>query len=306
MVLEEEICFLSQDTAREFVKLLKGLGISVQMRQKMSLDIRLMLSGTYTDLNAMLEDLISDGDTTEEEVELYTQTRDHLTAQRDMIAQAFEKFNVGDRIGSGVMDLITGDRTLEGDESEDSLEELIEEVYLTRLLHLNELLEVGECGLILSKKIEPDKSTLTIFADEIPMIMDEVLEEHGIKSTITAGDDTEWVISLGAEYVFLDDLMQIGEFLEEYEIDEEDEATFFPRIQIKHILVSEILTMIRDGGKASREDIIEEFAERDIETEGEESHIALHLSKDYIDAVLDDLKKIGVIKGKDQKLRIAL
>ena len=306
MVLEEEIYFSSQDTAREFVKLLKDLDISTQIRQKLSLDIRLMFSGTYTNLNAMFEELITDEDASEEEVEMYTQTRDHLTAQRDMISAAFEKYKVGDRIGSGVMDLITGDRTIEGDESEDALDEIIEEIYLTRLLHLNELLEPVETGLVLSKTIEPDDATLTIFADEIPTIVDEVLQEHTIKSTITAGDDADWVVSVGAEFAFLDDLTQIGEFLEEYEIDEEEGATFFPRIQIKHLLVSEILSMIKEGGKASREEILEEFAEQDIETEEDGSLIALHLTKTYIDAVIDDLKKVGILKGKDQKLRIAL
>ncbi|MDD1729581.1 MAG: hypothetical protein LUQ50_11000 [Methanospirillum sp.] len=306
MVLEEEIYFSSQDIAKEFVKLLKDLGISTQMRQKFSLDIRLMLSGTYTNLTTMFESLITADDATEEEVELFTQTRDHLKSQRDVISQAFQRYNIGDRVGSGVMDLITGDRTLEGDESEDALEAIIEEVYLTRLLHLNELLEVGENGLTLSKKIEPDAAVLTIFADEIPAIMDEVLEKFQIQSIITAGDDGEWHVSIGPEFVFLDDLTSIGEFLEEYEIDEEEGAAFFPRIQIKHLLVSEILGMIKDGGKVSREDIIGEFADRDIETHEDESQIALHLSAGYIGAVLDDLKKAGILKGKDQKLRIAV
>lgn len=305
MVLEEEIYFSSQDTAKEFVKLLKEAGVSSQIRQKATLDIRLMLSSSYTNLLAMLESLITDEETTEEEVELFTQTRDHLTSERDLIASALEKYQIGEKVGSGVMDLITGDRTIEGDESEDALEEIIEEIYLTRLLHLNELLEMTDNGLVLSKKINSDECTLTIFADEIPMITDEVLDKYQVISTITAGDDAEWQVSVGTEFVFLDDLTVIGEFFEEYEVSEEEGATFFPRIQIKHMLVAEILEMIKDGGKASREDIINEFADRDIETKDDGASIALHLSRFFIDAVLDDLKKAGVIKGKDQKLRIA-
>jgi hypothetical protein len=306
MVLEEEISFSSKDTAREFVKLLKDMGISTRMVQKFSLDIRLMLSGTYTNLTTMLESLIANPDTTEEGSEYFTQVKNQLTSQRDLIAEALEKCQIGERVGSGVMDLITGDRTLDGDESEDALEKIIEEVYLTRLLHLSDLLEMSESGLVLAKKIEPDDCTLTLFADEIPEIENEDLEKYQVTSTITSGDDGEWLVSVGPEFVFLDDLDKIGEFLEEYEIDEEDESSFFPRIQIKHILVSEILAMIKEEGKVSREEIIVEFSDRDIETQGEGSPIALHLSTDYIDAVIDDLKKVGFLKGKDQKLRIAV
>ncbi len=306
MVLEEEIYFSSHDTAREFVKVLKDLGISSQIRQKFSLDVRLMLSGTYKNLTAMFDTVISNPDVTEEESELFSMAREHLAPQRDVIAQALDKYQVGDRVGSGLMDLVTGDRTLDGDESEDTLEKIIEEVYLTRLLHLNELLDIREDGLVLSKKIEPDESTLTVFADEIPEIRDEILEKFNIISTITAGDDAEFLVSVGPEFVFLENLDSIGEFIEEYEIDEEDVASFFPRLQIKHILVSEILAMIKEEGKVSREDVIGEFANRDIEAQEDGSRIALHLNGDYIDAVLDDLKKAGILKGKDQKLRIAV
>ena len=145
-----------------------------------------------------------------------------------------------------------------------------------------------------------------MFADEIPEIKEEILEKYSVISTITAGDDAEYHVSVGPEFVFLEDLDSIGEFLEEYEIDEEDGASFFPRLQIKHILVSEILAMIKEEGKVSREDIINEFANRDIETSEDGARIALHLSGDYIDAILDDLKKVGFLKGKDQKLRIAV
>ena len=305
MVLEEEIYFSSQDTAKEFVKLLKGAGVSSQMRQKATLDIRLMLTGTYTNLMPMLESLISDGENTEEEIELFTLTRDHLTSERDLIASSLEKYQIGEKIGSGVMDLITGDRTIEGDEGEDVLEEIIEEIYLTRLLHLNDLLEMTESGLVLSKKINADECTLSIFADEIPMIPDETHAKYQGKSTITAGDDVEWQVTVGTEFVFLEDLTEIGEFLEENEISEEEGASFFPRIQIKHMLVAEILEMIKDEGKATREEIITEFADRDIETKDDDAAVSLHLSPFFIDSVIDDLKKAGVLKGKDQKLRIA-
>ncbi|PKL60670.1 MAG: hypothetical protein CVV33_01480 [Methanomicrobiales archaeon HGW-Methanomicrobiales-4] len=306
MVLEEEIYFSTQDIAKEFVKMLKEQGVSSLIRQKSNLDIRLMLSGTYTNLIAMLNETIEDEDASEEETEIYTQTQTHLTSQRDLIAEAFEKYQIGDRVGSGVMDIVTGDRTIEGDENEDTLEDIIEEIYLTRLLHLNDLIEIGESGFTLAKTIEPDQATLTIFADELPMIEDEMLAKYTITSTITVGDDEEWMVTIGSELVFLEDLTPVEEFLEEYEIPEEEGTIFFPKIQMKQLIVSKILAMIREGGKASRDDIIGELAEQDIETKESGSLISLNLSKSYIDAVLDDLKKAGILKGKDQKLRIAL
>jgi hypothetical protein len=306
MVLEEEIFFSTYDTAREFVKMLKEQGISSQIKQKVSLDIRLMLSGTYTSLIALLNEAIEEEDADEEEAEMYSQTQERLTSQRDLIGEACVTYHIGDHIGSGVMKIITGDRTMGEEENEDVLEEIIKEIYLIRLLHLNNLLDVGEAGFILTKTIEPDEAIFTVFADEIPEIEDELLSKHAITSTITACDDEEWMVTVGSEFVFLDDLTPVEEFLEEYDIPEEEGAEFFPKIQIKQFLVSEILATIRDGGKTSREDIIEKFADREVETKDGGTLISLHLSKFYIDAVIDDLKKAGVLKGKDQKLRLVV
>lgn len=88
-------------------------------------------------------------------------------------------------------DFIPGDRTIEEDEKEEVLEKIIEEMYLIRLLHLNDLLKESEAGLVLAKTIEPNEAVLTVFADEIPMIPDEILSKHDITATITAGDDEE-------------------------------------------------------------------------------------------------------------------
>lgn len=306
MVLEEEIYFSNQEIAREFVRVLKEQGISSQIRQKMSLDIRLMLSGTYTHLTAMLDEVIGGEGAGEEEIEGFSQTQKLLTSQRDLISQAFERYQIGDRVGAGAMDLITGDRTIEGTEDEDTLDEIIEEMYLTRLLHLNDLLETDETGFRLGKKIEPDNALLTIFADEIPEIPDVILLNHEIKSTITAGDDDEWKVTIGPDIIFIEDLSPIEAFFEENDYAEEEGAVLLQSIQIKHLIISEIFARIREKGNVSRDEIREELSEHDIETGEEESDITLNLSTDFIDAVLDDLKKAGVIKGKDQKLRMAL
>jgi len=304
MVLEEEVYFSTHDLARDFAKLMKELGVSTQIRQKAPLDIRLMLSGSCANLGAMLDEIAAGEDLDERERDICREIQKNLTNQRNLLASSFEKYQIGDRVGSSLLDIATGDRTVNGDESEETLESIIEEIYLTRLLHLNDLLEIRETGITLAKKIEPEQAILSIFADEVPSIQGEILKKYEINSTITAGDDEEWLVTVGPEIIFLEDLSRMEDFFEENEMDEEDSVALFTRIDIKQILVSEILSMIRKQGNASRDEIIEEFSERDVETKGEESNIALHLSRTYIDGVLDDLKKTGILKGKDQKLRI--
>jgi DNA-binding transcriptional ArsR family regulator len=303
MVLEEEIYFLSQDTARDFQKLMKSLEIPAQIRLKTSLEIRLVLSGKYPDLVSMLEEITGDESISEEDSDNCLEARDHLSAQRDVITRAFEKYQVGDRIGSSLIDIATGDRTLEGDETENELDTIIEEIFLTRLLHQNDLLDIEDSGVTLARKIEPDQVTFSISAERIPITDNTILEKHTVVSTLTAGDDEEWMVTVGPEIIFLDDLSEVDDFFTEYE-GEDSNLNFLTRVHIKQILVSEILGMIREKGNSSREDIIEELSERDIESKEEGANITLHLSRTYISAVLDDLKKTGVIRGKDQKLRI--
>ncbi|HWQ67689.1 MAG TPA: hypothetical protein VN372_12590 [Methanospirillum sp.] len=305
MVLEEEIHFSAHETAQAFSKVLKGLGISAQIRQKATIDLRLMFSGTYLNLAQLLGEITTDEAYDEEESESFSMALEHLTSQRDMIADSFEKYQPGDQIGKGIMDMVSGDQIPEGDIDDAELEQIIEDIYLTRLLHVNDLLEIRGGGLFLIQTINPDEAILTIFAEDIPMIPEEILKEHSISSTMTAVDEFEYIVTAGSEIVFLEDLSPISDFFEEHDIDD-DETGFVARLQVKQILIAEILGMIKEGGKASREDIGEEFSERDIETGEEDSRISLNMSRAYIDAVLDDLKKSGIIKGKDQKLRMAM
>ncbi len=305
MVLEEEIHFSTPDAARDFVRLMKELGIGARIQQKAPLDIRLMFSGTYLTLTALVDDLAEKAEN-EEEAGFLAGVREDLTGQRDLIARAVETRAVGDRMGSSLIDIATGDRILEGDESEAEIESIIEEMHLTRLLHLNDMLEIAETGMVLKKMIDPDQAVLSLFVDEMPELDKELLGKHPVRMMLTAGDDEDWLVSIGTELIFTEDLSPVEEFFEDLGVDAEENALFFNRIQIKQILVSEILGLIRNGGKASREEICEEFSDRDIESGDDQLPISLNLSRTYIDAVIDDLKKAGILKGKDQKLRISI
>lgn len=310
MVLEESISFSIPDQAREFIKLLKTLGVSAKMKEQYELTARMMYSGTYVHLSALIEELageLTDDEEDSLDIADYNVLKERLRKDRDLVEECFKKYEIGMSVKSPVVDMIFDENNQDEESNpEASPEEMIQEINLLRLLHTNDMLDYSKEGVILAKKIEPDETIMRFDAEQIPGEPDqETLTKLGITRTILTYDEPEFVVTTGPDIIYLEDLNPIEEFFDNLEIQEDIDHSFVSRLYMKQTVITKIFDLIQKEGKSSRDEITDMFEDAEIPVGDGDSSIITHISSEYISAVLDDMKKLGVIKGKDQKLKVA-
>jgi len=307
MVLEEELWFLSEEPAQECAKLLKSLGVSAHIRTKYDLDISVMYKAPYISIKGMLEEEKakidqSDDDKTSFFTTILTDAIGLLDERRALLEKTFSEKTPGEKIGLSFDTLLTIDNTDTDDE--ERMKTIASEMQVTQLLEMNDLLDTVEDSFVLNGTISPDDAKMAVFSDDIPPLDEETLARWNVQSTLEAADMCSYIVTASPDIIFLEDTTPLEKFFEETECDNSEE--FLANLQIKQVVTAELLSIIQKDGKAMKEDLVTEFIHRNIPLNDEKSGIGLHISPGYIEAVVSDLKKIGMLKGKDNKLKIAL
>lgn len=307
MVLEEELWFLSEEPAQDCAKLLKSLGVSAHIRTKFDLDISVMYKAPYTSLKGMLEEEKARIEQSEDEktsffITILADTIRLLDEKRVLLEKTFSEKVPGEKIGLSFNTLLTIDKTDIDDE--ERMKTITSEMQVIQLLEMNDLLDTAEDSFVLNGTISPDDAKMAVFSDDIPPLDEETLARWDVQSTLEATDICSYVVTAGPDIIFLEDTTPLEEFFEETECDNSE--PFLANLQIKQVVAAELLTMIQKDGKAMKEDLVTEFIHRNIPLNDEKSGIGLHISPGYIEAVISDLRKTGMLKGKDSKLKISV
>lgn len=308
MALEEEIWFSSEEEAQECSRIFRALNISTQIKTKIELESRVQYRAPYKVMKGIIEEEINriqgEGEQdADEQITLYNEIMNTIQNERDLLQKTFSNISPGEHIGSTVFQFLIRDGKMP--ETEDKMAGFLEEATLTRILELNNLLDIDNDGIILASTVSPDDAILSVFGDEIPPLSEESLKKWAIIRSLEARDILSYIVTTSPDVVFLENLKELEDFFVRIEYDE-DNLLFFANLQVKQVLVAEIISMVQKEGKASKDELIAEFLHRQIPIDDECISIGLHLSPRYIEGVLDDLKKTGILKGKDSKLKVVL
>ncbi|PWR75155.1 hypothetical protein ACKUB1_06145 [Methanospirillum stamsii] len=308
MVLEEEIWFSSEGEAQECSRIFRKMNISAHIRTKVELENMVQYKAPYSALKGIIEEEIerirsAEDDDVEELTESYQEMCDYLKTIHDLMEKTFTEKSPGDHIGTTVYDFFIKEGKMP--EDEESMVAFFHEAVLIRVLELNNLIDINEEGMTLARTISPDDAQMVIFEDEIPPLREEALQKWNIQRSLESKDILSYIVTTSPDIVFLEDLTELENFFERIEYDPEN-LSFFVNLQVKQVLVAEIISMIQKTGKNTREQLIVEFIHYEFPIHDEMMGIGLHLSQDFIGGVLDDLKKTGILKGKDSKLKVII
>jgi len=308
MVLEEEIWFSSEDDAQECSRIFRKLNISAHIRTKVDLESRVQYKATYTILKGIIEEEISRIQNTGEEesdelIAVFQEVLDNLKVKHDLLEKTFAEKSAGTRIGSTIYDFLIKDGQVPY--TKERMDSFLQEATLTNLLEMNDLLDIDDEGLILARIISPDDAIMAQYGDEMPPLKEESLKKWQVKRILDSRDIISYIVTTSPDVVFLEDTSELERFFEKIEYDEEN-LSFFSNIQVKQVLVAEIISMIQKEKKLSREELASEFLHKELPIEGNQVSIGLRLSPRFILGVIDDLKKIGILKGKDSKLKVVI
>ncbi|MCA1917255.1 hypothetical protein [Methanospirillum hungatei] len=308
MVLEEEIRFSSEGKAQGCVKIFRDLNISASLKTKVELESRVVYKAPFKALKGIFEEEIARiRDAGEEGFEklvmAFEEGLQDLIHERDYLEQTFISHKPGDHINTKLFNVFVRDGAVP--ETEEDMEAFLREATVTQILGLNNLLDIDEEGMILKGTISPDDAVMSLFGDEIPPFREEALQKWEIIRSLEARQTSTYVVTTGPDVIYLEDLRELEEYFKKTDNEEETEK-FFANLQVKQVLVAEILGIIQKDGRATKEQLMSEFIHKTLPLEDDTIMIGFHLSPAYIESVLNDMKKLGLLKGKDSKLKLVI
>lgn len=312
MVLEERIPAHSESAAKEIVRYLKRENVPARIIIEPRTSVALILSGKYDALFSFLtacqEKHLRDqtGETYNEEPGEYNpavwkSALDTLEAERRSISRIMEENNPGDLIAKTVHQVIFLKNL---PESEYSSEEFAQELATVRTLISNTLCEITPEGFVLTKTVDPVDITLYIPYDYPFPPEQDVGDQYNITCIRHFRGEVGYVVQTGPEILFLDDIEAFVMFLSDNGVDSRSLMKITERCMSRLRITQEVINQVFDAGDTSLEDLRILFVDEIAATEGQ-GYVQdrFGLSPDYIDTLVADLRKLGMIKGRDDRLR---
>ncbi|HJJ98901.1 MAG TPA: hypothetical protein O0X23_01645 [Methanocorpusculum sp.] len=137
---------------------------------------------------------------------------------------------------------------------------------------------------------------------DLGSIEPEDLEETGITSHIRTSSTTGYVITTGAEIVLAQGIDDLGDFLGHLDVDDDDADRFVDAIFFKQALVAKIHDLV-SGGITTEAGLLEAFEAQAFPLSLTEDVISFDLSAEYLAGVVNDLRKQGLLEGRDGKIK---
>jgi hypothetical protein len=314
MVLEQELLFFEKAEAEEFLTFIRSAGCSGRIRTLQDLVADPMFCGSIRDILVLLEEetarIESDPGSSEELAGDYARLKTGLERRRDNLSTFLQEHAVGEILPerSAIEDIarvIEEMTALEkGKERTDAdIAEALAAIDVNTLLEENNLVEKTEEGRRLVRSIDPNDASTCLPDYPLCETDPDILKEHGIAVRLTVFAEQRSVVSMGPEIALIEDRDQLWELLDEMDVPDDSYTLFRNNMTLGQFVVERIMTLLEKRGRASREEIVEETLSFEASLDGERSTAAFFLTGDYVGGVLADLKKLGLIAGKDAKLK---
>jgi len=192
------------------------------------------------------------------------------------------------------------------DLSETKKETIYGTMFLMTTLVENEVLVPEDGFFVYQNAKNPDDMFITIpasfFSDEDV----EALSEEQFKTKSILKDTISFTVTIGPEFFMLDDISDITRFLydEDLDCDEDDIEHLEYGLYNRQMIGYKMIDLVKENGKMSREEIIEGINNTKISVDS--NTVLFHLSDTFAGGIVDDLRKMGILKGKDAKLRLQI
>ncbi|MCX6696411.1 MAG: hypothetical protein NTV84_02420 [Methanoregula sp.] len=331
MVLEESLLFANEEDADAFIRFLREKRCRVQKITDSYIFNETLLSGPIKGIIRILEGSNTDPRKLQEgngnPVNLHTTaTLANLNAIHSFISKVMDKFNPGDiiltteeyekmkaDIAADLEAKLQADP--EWDKRASSLAEKL--ISMTGPL-LAEKMPIMDClitmedeglvktepeGIRLAKKINPDDLPMERRAADPDEFDPETLKKFGLvlHTRIYYETETRLVIDPMIHAACTPD--EVEEALENCEIDETSLDDLLSNLVDKGVAIKAIMDVISKAGKISLPDLIREMDAVSLKLKDAEQRITAHASQKFVESMVSDLRKIGMIEGNDKKIR---
>ena len=306
MTLEEKITFYSHEAAVDFQKFLREKECGSRIVVEHSFSGEPYFEGTISQFMNLI-DLLAKKDEEENEVD-----EDLLHMKNDLIErkETLEEFLEGHKEGDLLSDstpsqmlaqLQTIDATGDDAIKKDAADKFVSSLMVLATLEDNGLLEEEGENYRLKEIKAADEMTVMYAYNDFPAVTQDDLAECGIASHVRTSSTTDYVITVGTEILFVN-TDEIADFLDHVDVDEEEAAKFVDAVFFKQAFVGKIHELVAEGN-ASEEALLEALGAPSFPLEGTNDVISFDITADYLKAVVNDLRKLGILTGKDGKIK---
>ncbi|HJJ67371.1 MAG TPA: hypothetical protein O0W84_06610 [Methanocorpusculum sp.] len=306
MTLEEKITFYSHEAAVDFQKFLREKECGSRIVVEHSFSGEPYFEGTISQFMNLI-DLLAKKDEEENEVdEDLIHMKNDLIERKETLEEFLEGHKEGDLLSDStpsqmLAQLQTIDATGDDAIKKDAADKFVSSLMVLATLEDNGLLEEEGENYRLKEIKAADEMTVMYAYNDFPAVTQDDLAECGIASHVRTSSTTDYVITVGTEVLFVN-TDEIADFLDHVDVDEEEAAKFVDAVFFKQAFVGKIHELVAEGN-ASEEALLEALGAPSFPLEGTNDVISFDITADYLKAVVNDLRKLGILTGKDGKIK---
>jgi len=241
---------------------------------------------------------------------VHARTLSNLQSSRENIAGIMSRFNIGDVVYTS--DYL--DRMKESlksgmeDIPEEDLEKMVTLTILTydciSILEDNAVLEARSEGMVLVKKVDAGDLIVERRAWGPDEIDEATLNKFAITLTHKIHYGTSTRVTIDPRIHFNCAFDDVEPVLEELEVDSDSAEKLLDNLSLKSPVIDRVLNIIETAGKMSLPDLVREMKSATIEQEEADIRVVLHSSPEFINSLINDLRKLGRVEGTDRKIRV--
>ena len=180
---------------------------------------------------------------------------------------------------------------------------VLDKITALMILNENNLLDMDNNTTILKDKIPSAECTIILPLEDMPMISIGLASSHSLSYKVRIEVFESYIVTTNSRIVFLDEIEDFDLFFKEHSCMNQQYHGVRKSILNNSVIVSNILSYINKSKKTSIDEIIHHFRCFNLEGAGENIVVECQVSPTVISCIIDDLKKINVIEGKDTKIR---
>ncbi|MDD1679271.1 MAG: hypothetical protein LUO93_08855 [Methanomicrobiales archaeon] len=310
MALGEEILLYKAEDAEELVRFAKKHKCGASKRVLTSIHTEMNLKGSIRTFLSFVQEMQSKesiGDSPERK-DVYLEAADEMHHRSKVLEEFLTSHKAGDRLDQGPewerLQQLTGSEASEQTSLCEEDESFLHDRYLTLiLLQENSLIEPRDDGMYLRGTIDPEEAITEYPADLLLEPESDDLATHGITRLITTYSETVYPVTLGPESVLMLELDELEKFGQSREVEEDSFSRALMNLALKKMIVDKVILFLREKKKTSREEILAQMKDFELAIPDTIDHFSFHLHTSFIDELLDDLRKIRTIQGKDSRIR---
>ncbi len=337
MVLEEQLLFNEKEDAEHYVHFLKGRKCPARMNIQGSIQDELLLEGRLGGFFELLEylesthpgadddddddddddsfddDLLEDDDVDEQGIPirvLLSIMKDELERMWDYISGIMVRNQPGDilftsdELNAQLLDMVSSVEVSEKEIPRPAFFDFVRNLNDIQCLEQNGLVEEAVGGIVLKKKIDPADLIITrplMTPDEED---DEEIRPFGLVHLMDTHYDTRYILTIDPKLLFSFTPFELAESLVDLSFDEDSRSDLLRHVSLKQQLIHILLGLIGDAKVISLDELVRLMGYYKKDPTGEEELTGFHVTFEYLEALIDDLRRLRVVQGNNDRIRL--